>query len=70
MKGKYKYSFDQLAFRNRWKRKVWNRNDNWTIFGLHKHWFGHDQYSYQLCFFGFDIILWIKREWIETTTKD
>lgn len=64
-KNKYKYSFDELRFKNRWKEPIYSRSGTWTIIGIHQHWFSFDQYDIRLCFFGFEIIVWMKRESVE-----
>lgn len=62
MKTKYKYQFDRIVFMNRWAQPFYMRNSTWTIFGLRVHWFSPLELEYQLCFFGFDIRIWINRK--------
>lgn len=62
MRRHYKHSFDRLVFENRWRRRFWNRSSDWTIVGLHKRWFNHEEYEYQICFFGLMLRVWMKRK--------
>jgi hypothetical protein len=65
MRTKYKITFGQIMIRNRWKQKRWSRNCDWTPFGFHIHWFGPESYSWQICLFGIDIIIWWNRTFID-----
>lgn len=64
---RYKHTFERITFDNRWRRKIWNREDNWLIFGCYLKWFGHLEYEYQIGLFGLRLRIWFKREFIETT---
>jgi hypothetical protein len=62
MKIKYKHSFDRIVFSNRWKIGKYTRNGDWVILGIQKWFFSSREYEYRICFFGFDIRIWLKRE--------
>lgn len=62
MKRTYKYSFDTMYFGNRWSDPVYHRNSDWTIIGISTRWFSHYEFSYDLCFLGFECHIWIKRK--------
>ena len=56
-----RFKFDRIVFNNRWRRKRILRYCDWTVFGLHKKWFGINSYSYTIALFGFDCSIWFKR---------
>lgn len=67
-KPKWRHNFDRVSGVCLWtwsKRDGFrvNRND-WTIIGISKRWFGPWEYGYFISFFGFEISIWIKREWM------
>ena len=62
MRNKYKHRFDRITFQNRWKQTKISRNSDWVIFGIQQWWFSPYEYEYRLCFFGFDMRIWMKRE--------
>lgn len=64
MRTKYKHRFDRVVFNNRWLQKY--PPDNYTIFGLSKFWFSSLEYEWRLSFFGLEMRIWIKREFIKT----
>lgn len=57
MKAKYRHIFDRIVFRSRWTDK-YTRGSDWTIIGIHQHWFGAGEYEYRFCFFGLEIHMW------------
>ena len=64
--GYYKIKHRKWQLWNKWKHESkYTRGGNWIIIGFAKEWFGIAQYCYKLCFFGFELKLWITREWIE-----
>lgn len=65
MRQHQKVKFERIMFDNRWARPVWNRSDNWTVIGIHIHWFSPKEFEYHLCFFGFRIRIWMIREPIQ-----
>jgi len=60
MKRDYKHSFDKISFSNRWTNKY--PPDDWVIIGIQQWWFSPQRYEYRICFFGFNLRIWIKRE--------
>lgn len=58
MKHKNRHIFDRITFRNRWLEKY--PNENWTIIGISEKWQDSWNYKYKLCFFGFEMHIWIK----------
>lgn len=64
-KNKQKHSFDELHFKNRWRQPKYARSSDWTIFGIHKHWFSPYEYDVRFCFFGLECHVWMKRKFIE-----
>lgn len=59
-KKRYHKRFDRIHFYSRWSHKY--PPDDWTIIGIAKWWFGPEDYSYRICFFGLELRIWIKRE--------
>lgn len=59
---KYKHTFDQFVFNNRWAQPRWTKGGNWTILGFGIRYFGPLDYEYHLNIFGFDFRFWFKRE--------
>lgn len=45
------------------------RNSDWTIIGIDEWWGGWDTFSYRLCFFGFELRFWFRREVYKTGGK-
>lgn len=67
-KQKYHHSFDRIVFANRWKFSKYrglmiDMASDWTIIGIAERWFSPTEYEYILAFFGFEMRIWIKREW-------
>jgi hypothetical protein len=56
--------FDRLGLSNRWQQRKHSRTCNWTIIGISEWWFGPQDFCYKICFFGIDLHIWFKREWI------
>jgi hypothetical protein len=65
MKAKEKHSISNITFQNRWKYRKYSRNCDWTIIGISKWWASVNKYSYNLCLFGFELKIWVKREFID-----
>jgi len=61
MKRRYKHKLDEIVFTNRWKQSCWG---NYTLIGITKYWFSFSEYEWRLCFFGFELRFWMKREFI------
>lgn len=61
MRTKYKHSFDQLWFINRWKQRRFSRSDTWTIIGIRKAYFSPNEYEYAICLFGFELRIWMNK---------
>lgn len=59
---RYKHSFDEVLFKCRWSEPFYHRHGDWTIIGIHKHFFSSLEYEYRFCFFGFEVHIWMKRE--------
>ena len=67
--GKYKHKFDKIKFRNRWKIDEMFRPDDWNILGLSKRWTSNELFRFSISFFGLEILIWIKRLWVNTNTN-
>lgn len=63
MRTKYKHKFDKLVFTNRWKMsgkiRYWG---DYTIIGICRFGFSPKEYEWRICFFGFELRFWMKRE--------
>jgi hypothetical protein len=66
-KPRYHHSFDRVTGVCRWKWNKWAGlhvdAQDWTIVGIGKRWFGPGEYEFILAFFGFEVRIWMKREW-------
>jgi len=56
----YRSKIERIVINNRWKLKKYSRNGSWTIIGICKWYASWDNYCYKLCFFGIDLLVWIK----------
>lgn len=65
MKPHYVHKFDRIFFYNRWAMHKFGRPCDWTIIGISERWGGPSEYSYNFCFFGFQMSVWFKRTWVE-----
>lgn len=68
MKSKYKTKFDSLNIWSRWR---WSKykglvmdDSNCTLIGIGKRWFSPTEYEFILAFFGLEIRIWLKREYL------
>jgi hypothetical protein len=61
MRTKYKYSFDAIKLKNRWAMPYYQRNGDWLILGISKHYFSSSEFEYRIAIIGFEIHLWLKR---------
>lgn len=57
---KYYTSFGRIRLYNRWNHPF--PPDDWCIIGIYKRWFGSEEYSYRICFFGLESHVLFKRE--------
>lgn len=64
MNSKYKTRFLKVKFTNRWRIPDYSREDNWTIIGLSVFHFSNERFHYKICFFGLQVNLHFKREFI------
>ena len=62
MNRKYKIRFKEVIGHNRWKRAKHQRNGDWVIIGISRQFFSPTEYEYRINFFGFDIRIWLERE--------
>lgn len=65
MRRGYKHSLDRIITTNRWRQSRIQRSGDWVIVGIQRWWFNPLEYEYRICFFGFDIRIWMKRKFIE-----
>jgi len=65
---KYKSKLREVIFYNRWKQRKHSRNGDWTLFGLSRWACSYEEYSYKLCFFGFEVHLWFKKIFLSGAT--
>ena len=56
----YITKFDRIVLINRWKQRKYSRGGDWVIIGIHRWYASWDMYCYKLCFFGFDLCIWLK----------
>jgi hypothetical protein len=61
MKSQYRTRFDRIYFRNRWRMKKYSRPCDWTIVGIHKRYAAWDQFEWMICFFGFELHVWLEK---------
>jgi hypothetical protein len=59
-----KITYDRVYFFNRWKQRKYSRPCDWTVFGLAVWWSSPESYCYRLCFFGLELKIWFKREFL------
>lgn len=64
MSKSYKTVIDRVAVNNRWKHPMYSRPDNWTIIGIRQRWYSPTEYEIIFCFFGYDIRVWLKKEFL------
>jgi len=62
-KKRYTRSFERITIRNRWKMIF--PPDDWVIIGIQQWYFSPVQYEIRLCFFGFDLRIWIKKTFVK-----
>lgn len=55
-----RWKYDKIVFVNRWKRRYGFGTS--TIVGLAEYWAGPLEKCYKLCFFGLEIMVWLKAE--------
>jgi hypothetical protein len=65
MMTKYKHSFVNIWFYNRWLHHKYRRPGDWTIIGIHQRWAGPNEYAYYFCLLGLEMSVWFKREFIK-----
>ena len=64
-----KIRYDRFYFFNRWKQRKYSRPCDWTIIGISIGWSNPNDFCYRLSFFGFELIFWFIREFINDTSK-
>ena len=55
---------DRVMVENRWKRPSFSRSGDWTIIGIRQRWYSPTEYGIIFCFFGYDIIVRLKKEFL------
>ncbi len=64
MKQKEKHRFKRVYLHNRWTEQRWSRRGDWLLLGVYKRWGSVYSYCYTIGLFGFEISIWIEREFI------
>lgn len=64
MSKSYKTVIDRVMVENRWKRPNFSRSGDWTIIGIRERYFSPTEYEIIFCFFGYDIRVWLKKEFL------
>jgi hypothetical protein len=67
---RYKHRLDRIVLNNRWRKPFYSRSDNWTIIGISTRWFSTTDYEWIISFFGLDLRIWIKREYLTPNLKE
>lgn len=60
---KTKYKFRRINVRNRWNERFYKLNEG-TIIGIDIWWCSPKDFAIKFCLFGFDVQIWIEREFI------
>jgi hypothetical protein len=64
MNNGVKFHFDRITFNNRWRCSRFGRSSDWVMIGFSKWWTGPELFHYRLSFLGFDLKIWIRREFL------
>ncbi len=62
MRTKYKHTFDECYFENRWRLKRYQRTGDWLVVGIDLRWFSPNEYAWRISLFGLQWTFWFKRD--------
>jgi len=65
-KFRYSHRLDRIKLYNRWTYNKWRgltiESSDWTVVGIAQRYFSHEEYEWLICFFGFEIRIWMIRK--------